>query len=63
MGEKIHGVPHGILRVLNTILYENDFQNPQNFHQRVRFLESKKLKLPAFAQCIYLYTYTKLDQT
>jgi hypothetical protein len=22
-------VPHGILHVLNTILYENEFQNPQ----------------------------------
>jgi hypothetical protein len=30
-------VPHGILRVFNTILYENEFQNPQNFHLHVRF--------------------------
>jgi hypothetical protein len=22
-------VPHGIIRVFNTILYENEFQNPQ----------------------------------
>jgi hypothetical protein len=31
------GVPHDILRVLNTILDENEFQNPQIFHQPVRF--------------------------
>jgi hypothetical protein len=30
-------VPHGILEVFNAILYENEFQNPQIFHQRVRF--------------------------
>jgi hypothetical protein len=27
------GVPYGILRVFNTILYENEFQNPQIFYQ------------------------------
>jgi hypothetical protein len=26
---ELYGVPHGILRVFNTILYENEFQNPQ----------------------------------
>jgi hypothetical protein len=25
----MYGVPHGILRVFNSILYENEFQNPQ----------------------------------
>jgi hypothetical protein len=25
----MYGVPHGIIRVFNTILYENEFQNPQ----------------------------------
>jgi hypothetical protein len=30
-------MPHGILEVFNAILYENEFQNPQIFHQRVRF--------------------------
>jgi hypothetical protein len=30
---QLHGVPHGILRVFNTILYEIEFQNPQIFHQ------------------------------
>jgi hypothetical protein len=27
-----YAVPHGILRVFNTILYENEFQSPQMFH-------------------------------
>jgi hypothetical protein len=26
---QLYGVPHGILRVFNTILYENEFRNPQ----------------------------------
>jgi hypothetical protein len=34
---QLHGVPHGILEVLNTILYETEFQNPQIFHQHARF--------------------------
>jgi hypothetical protein len=29
------GVPHGILRVFNTISYENEFQNPQIFQQTI----------------------------
>jgi hypothetical protein len=29
------GVPHGILRVFNPILYENEFQNPQIFQQTI----------------------------
>jgi hypothetical protein len=28
---------YGILLVFNTILYENEFQNPQVFHQHLRF--------------------------
>jgi hypothetical protein len=26
---QLYGLPHGILGVFNTILYENEFQNPQ----------------------------------
>jgi hypothetical protein len=26
-------VPHSILRVFNNILYKNEFQNPQIFHE------------------------------
>jgi hypothetical protein len=33
---QLYGVPHWILEVFNAILYENEFQNPQIFHQRVR---------------------------
>jgi hypothetical protein len=29
------GQPHGILRVFNTILYENEFQNPHIFQQTI----------------------------
>jgi hypothetical protein len=29
---QLNGVPHGILKVFHTILYENEFQNPQIFH-------------------------------
>jgi hypothetical protein len=31
----IYGLPHGILHVFNTILYENEFQNPQIFQQTI----------------------------
>jgi hypothetical protein len=37
-GEKtdgLYGVPHGILRGFNTILYENEFQSPQIFQQTI----------------------------
>jgi hypothetical protein len=27
--KKLYGVPHGIIKVFNTILYQNEFQNPQ----------------------------------
>jgi hypothetical protein len=32
---QLYGVPHGILRVFNTTLYENEFQNPQIFQQTI----------------------------
>jgi hypothetical protein len=32
---QLYGLPHGILRVFNTILYENEFQNPQMFQQTI----------------------------
>jgi hypothetical protein len=34
---QLYRVPHGILLVFNTILYEIEFQNPQVFHQHLRF--------------------------
>jgi hypothetical protein len=33
--EALNGVPRGILRVFNTILYENELQNPQIFQQTI----------------------------
>jgi hypothetical protein len=32
---QLYGLPHGILRVFNTILYEKEFQNPQIFQQTI----------------------------
>jgi hypothetical protein len=31
----IYGLPRGILGVFNTILYENEFQNPQILQQTI----------------------------
>jgi hypothetical protein len=31
----LRGWPQGILHVFNTILYENEFQNPQIFQQTI----------------------------
>jgi hypothetical protein len=43
----LYGVPHGILRVFNTILYENEFQNPQIFQQTISlFPEHSTLRIP-----------------
>jgi hypothetical protein len=33
---QLYGVPHGILSVFNTILYEHEFENPQLFHLHER---------------------------
>jgi hypothetical protein len=32
---QLYCVPHGILGVFNTILYKNEFQNPQIFPQTI----------------------------
>jgi hypothetical protein len=32
---QLYWLPHGILHVFNTILYENEFQNPQIFKQTI----------------------------
>jgi hypothetical protein len=32
---QLYGLPRVILRVFNTILYENEFQNPQIFQQTI----------------------------
>jgi hypothetical protein len=42
-------VPHGILGVFTTILYENEFQNPQIFQQTISlFPEHSTLELYRF---------------
>jgi hypothetical protein len=44
-------VLHGIIRVFNTILYENEFQNPQIFQQTISlFLEYSTLASRNFTQ-------------
>jgi hypothetical protein len=38
---KFSNSPHGILRVFNTILYENEFQNPQIFCTTLRLFHEQ----------------------
>jgi hypothetical protein len=33
---QLYGLPHGSLNIFNTILYQNEFQNPQIFQQTIR---------------------------
>jgi hypothetical protein len=43
---QLYGLPHGILHIFNTILYENEFQNPQIFQQTISlFPEQSTLKV------------------
>jgi hypothetical protein len=43
---QLYGVPHGIFKVFNTILYENEFQNPQTFQQgTIKFIDFKMIHL------------------
>jgi hypothetical protein len=43
---QLYGLPHGLLQVFNTILNENEFQNPQIFQQTIsRFPEQSTLIL------------------
>jgi hypothetical protein len=51
-------LPHGILRVFNTILYENEFQNPQIFQQTISlFHEQSTLSSIGNLQHIMMYTF------
>jgi hypothetical protein len=50
---QLYRVPHGILGVFYSILYENEFQNPQTFQQTISlFPEQSTLDLDLF--CIFL---------
>jgi hypothetical protein len=40
---QLYWVPHGLLLVFNTILYENEFQNPQIFYLHVRFSPERSI--------------------
>jgi hypothetical protein len=45
----LYGLPHGNLHVFNTILYENEFQNPQIFQQTISlFPEQSTLVVVVF---------------
>jgi hypothetical protein len=41
----LYGLPHGILHVFNTILYENEFQNSQIFQQTIRLFPEQSTLL------------------
>jgi hypothetical protein len=41
--KQLYGVPHGILKVFNTILYENEFQNPQIFQQTISLFPEQSI--------------------
>jgi hypothetical protein len=38
---RVAQLPHGILHVFNTILYENEFHNPQIFQQTISLFPEK----------------------
>jgi hypothetical protein len=40
-------LPHGILHVFNTILYENEFQNPQIFQQTISLFPEQSTLAPS----------------
>jgi hypothetical protein len=48
---QLYGVPHGIIRVLNTILYENEFQNPQLFQQTIS----------PFPEQLYIFSFVAIS--
>jgi hypothetical protein len=51
----LYMLPHGILRVFNTILYENEFQNPQIFQQTISvFFPSNLLYITIVCTTIFL---------
>jgi hypothetical protein len=43
---QLYGLPPGILHVFNTILYENECQNPQIFQQTISLFLSIQLYYP-----------------
>jgi hypothetical protein len=50
---QLYGLPHGILHVFNTILYENEIQNPQMFKQTISLFPEQSTLVPSvFRTCI-----------
>jgi hypothetical protein len=52
-GDILYGVPHRILRVFNTILYENEFQNPQIFQQTISLFPEHSTLLKGLVKLLY----------
>jgi hypothetical protein len=42
---QLYGVPYRIIQVIGTILYKNEFQNPQIFHLHVKFSPERSVQL------------------
>jgi hypothetical protein len=42
----LFGLPYGILHVFNTILYENELQNPQIFQQTISLFPEQSSLVP-----------------
>jgi hypothetical protein len=65
---QVYRVPHVILLVFNTILYENEFQNPQVFHQYLRFspepstLVIYKNRVSTFSYCSYRNNFKRASR-
>jgi hypothetical protein len=55
--EQLYGVPHKILRVFNTILYENEFQNPQIFQQTISLFPEQSTLVCCRLNYTLLYTH------
>jgi hypothetical protein len=56
---QLYGVPHEILRVYNTILYENVFQNPELFRTQVS-LSTEQSTLHFFVFLVFSFVIFKL---
>jgi hypothetical protein len=54
---QLYGLPHGILGVFNTILYENKFQNPQIFYQTISLFPEQSTLYRPIIQGQYNITY------
>jgi hypothetical protein len=58
---QLYGLPHGILHVFNTILYENLFQNPQIFQQTISLFPEQSTLLLLTPSSLAKYIKKKLQ--